>query len=179
MRAPWLFLAVALLAAGLAIGAVACDDDGEDGDGDQTPVVTLPAADTPADEEPAATEPEAAATEPGATGATVALSEHPDLGSILADASGNTLYTFDGDEAGVSNCTEGCAEIWPPFTLDSGDPTAGEGVTGELGVIQRADGSQQVTYDGRPLYHYSQDSAPGDANGQGVADVWFVVEVGG
>ena len=32
-----------------------------------------------------------------------------------------------------------------------------------------------MTVDGWPLYFFSGDSAPGDTNGQGVGDVWYVV----
>jgi predicted lipoprotein with Yx(FWY)xxD motif len=80
--------------------------------------------------------------------------------------------------AGVSNCTEDCAEAWPPFTVATDvDLTAGTGVTGELSTIEREDGAMQVTYNGAPLYFWQDDAAPGDTNGQGVGDVWFVAAV--
>ncbi len=64
---------------------------------------------------------------------------------------------------------------WPPLTVASeADLVAGEGVTGELGTIERADGSLQVTYNGQPLYFFFNDLAAGDATGQGAGDVWFV-----
>jgi predicted lipoprotein with Yx(FWY)xxD motif len=86
-----------------------------------------------------------------------------------------TLYTFANDEAGVSNCADECAEAWPPFTVGSADAlVAPEGLPGELGTIERADGALQVTYNGLPVYFYDEDEAPGDTLGNGVGDVWSV-----
>jgi predicted lipoprotein with Yx(FWY)xxD motif len=87
---------------------------------------------------------------------------------VVDGASGLTLYQFASDTAGSgkSACTAGCATTWPPMTVASGTtPSAGAGVSGTLGTITRDDGTTQVTYNGRPLYHYSGDSAPGDTNG--------------
>lgn len=99
-----------------------------------------------------------------------------DHGEILADGDGNTLYVFLKDDADVSTCSDACAETWPPLTVE-GDPEAGDDVDAELiGTIERDDGSTQLTYDRRPLYLYSGDEAPGDTNGQGVGDNWFVVD---
>jgi predicted lipoprotein with Yx(FWY)xxD motif len=87
-----------------------------------------------------------------------------------------TLYRFEKDGAGVSNCNGGCAAAWPPLVVAAGQaPTAGDGVTGKLDVITRQDGSLQVTYNGLPLYFFASDSNPGDTNGQEVGDVWYVV----
>ena len=49
-----------------------------------------------------------------------------------------------------------------------GPATAGAGVTGTLSTITRADGSTQATYLGHPLYTYAGDTAPGQANGNGI-----------
>ena len=49
-------------------------------------------------------------------------------------------------------------QIWPPV---KGPATAGTGIT-------RADGSTQATYNGHPLYTYTADAAPGQANGNGI-----------
>ena len=101
-----------------------------------------------------------------------------DLGSILVDADGMTLYLFESDTAGASTCTADCAATWPPLIADS--PTAGEGVDEALlGTTTRDDGEVQVTYDGHPLYGFASDEAPGDTEGQGVGDVWFVVDASG
>lgn len=104
----------------------------------------------------------------------VAVAE-TDLGEVLVDAEGNTLYMFDQDSGGTSSCEGGCAEQWPPLETD-GEPTAGEGAdAGLLGTTDRSDGTAQVTYDGLPLYTYAPDSGPGDTTGQGVGGVWWVV----
>jgi predicted lipoprotein with Yx(FWY)xxD motif len=106
---------------------------------------------------------------------TVMVSSNSGLGNFLVDSKGMTLYRFTNDTPGVSNCSGGCLQAWPPL-LSDGDPIAGEGVTGRLGVIVRADGSRQVTYNDMPLYYYAVDAKPGDTTGHGVGGVWFVVE---
>lgn len=111
-------------------------------------------------------------------GADVAVAEG-DLGHILVDAEGLTLYAFTRDSAEQSACTGGCSDIWPPLTVEE-DPVAGEGVnTDMLGTLTRGDGGIQVTYNGHPLYTYSEDMGPGDTNGQGFGGSWFVVSPDG
>jgi len=101
------------------------------------------------------------------------------LGTFLTDGSGATLYLFTVDEPGVSNCDEACLQAWPPL-LSDGDPAVGGAADPALiGTIVRDDGSAQVTYGGWPLYYFAADAAPGDVNGQGVNDVWFVVSPAG
>jgi len=85
--------------------------------------------------------------------------------TVLTNAKGFTLYWFVPDTSTKSNCNGSCAQIWPPVT---GPATAGSGVTGKLGTIRRSDGSIQATYDGHPLYTYTADTAPGQANGNGI-----------
>lgn len=108
--------------------------------------------------------------------ASVMTAESDDLGTYLVDAEGMTLYMFTNDEANMSNCTGDCAANWPPLLAeDSASLMAGAGLSGELGTIERADGTTQVTYNALPLYYWIGDTAPGDAEGQGFNDVWFVV----
>ena len=107
---------------------------------------------------------------------TVKVAEHPTLGKILVGSNGMTLYIFTKDTPGTSNCYGACAQNWPPLLVGEGEtPTAGPGVPGALGVITRKDGSRQVTYNDMPLYFFAGDKQPGDANGQGVKGIWFVV----
>ena len=89
------------------------------------------------------------------------------MGTILVAASnGHTVYTFNSDSPGVSNCTGGCIAIWPALSIASGQtPTGGPGVTGALGTITRSDGTVQVTYKGLPLYLFHSDTKPGDTRG--------------
>ena len=101
--------------------------------------------------------------------------EDSDLGQIVVDAEGQTLYVFLADEGSESTCYDDCEASWPPLTVE-GDPVAGEGVDGSLlGTTERTDGSTQVTLDGHPLYYFAADETPDDMNGQGVGDVWYVV----
>ena len=108
--------------------------------------------------------------------ATIMLGGNDELGDFLVGQDGMTLYLFTNDEPGVSNCYDQCAENWPPLTVESADALAVQpGLIGEFGTTERDDGTLQVTYDGMPLYYFVRDEAPGDANGQGDNDVWFVV----
>ena len=98
------------------------------------------------------------------------------LGTIVVDGNGMTAYYFlkDVKDSGTSACSGDCLTAWPPITTESDTPTV-EGVTGEVGTITGTDGSTQITIDGRPIYTFAQDAAPGDVNGQGVNDVWYVI----
>ena len=99
-----------------------------------------------------------------------------DLGEIVVDADGRTVYVFDEDEpgSGKSACSGECLEQWPPVVADDEQPTA-DGVDGDLGTIERDDGTRQVTLDGAPLYLFAGDAGPGDVTGQAVGDVWWAV----
>jgi predicted lipoprotein with Yx(FWY)xxD motif len=112
--------------------------------------------------------------------ADVSLGGNDELGPFLVGPNGMTLYIFTNDAPGVSNCYDNCAVNWPPLLVPaSQQPTAGEGVTGALGVTERTDGTFQVTYDEMPLYYWIRDVVPGDATGQNVGEVWFVINVEG
>ena len=109
---------------------------------------------------------------------TVAVSANKDLGNILVTADGMTLYTYAKDSANTSTCTDQqCSKNWPPFWVYTNDRLAvGAGISGKLGTIKLNDTENQVTYNGMPLYVYAKDSAPGDATGQNVGNVWAVVK---
>ncbi len=109
--------------------------------------------------------------------ATVSLGGNAELGNFLVGPNGMTLYMFANDEMGVSNCVDQCAVNWPPLTVGEGEtPTLQPGLPGELMTFARADGSTQVAYDGMPLYYWVKDTQPGDATGQNVNNVWFVIQ---
>lgn len=114
----------------------------------------------------------------GAEGDATVMTADTDLGEILVDGEGRTLYVFVPDGQGPSTCTDDCLANWPSLT---GPATAGEGVDESLlGTATRPDDStEQVTYNGWPLYYFAADPSPGDINGQGVGDVWFVVDPAG
>lgn len=117
-----------------------------------------------------------AAASPAAAATTVSTMDSDEYGTYLTDAQGMSLYIFTQDTAnsGESACYDKCEENWPVFTAE--EPlTLPEGVPGELGTIERTDGTMQVTYNGMPLYYYVKDEAPGDTTGQAVGDVWYLV----
>lgn len=94
--------------------------------------------------------------------------------TVLTNASGMTLYYFTPDTATTSACTASCASTWPPLLLSgSGTPASATALSGTLAAVTDANGSQ-VEYNGHPLYSYSGDTAPGQANGQGLFGKWFV-----
>jgi predicted lipoprotein with Yx(FWY)xxD motif len=121
----------------------------------------------------------APAPDPGGE-ATVLLGD-TDLGQVLTDAEGMTLYLFMPDAQGAPTCTAACAGAWPPATVDdAGQVTGGDGVDAALlGTAEHPDGGIQVTYNGWPLYLFSGDDAPGDTNGQGSGGVWYAVDATG
>jgi predicted lipoprotein with Yx(FWY)xxD motif len=110
------------------------------------------------------------------------MTKNPQLGAILTDSKGNTVYVFAKDSKGMSNCNGACASVWPPVTT-TGKPTAGNGVlASKLGTTKRSDGSTQITYGGRPLYTYTADTSPGDVTGNGVntyGGLWYAVQPNG
>ncbi|MDH3294893.1 MAG: hypothetical protein OER95_11300 [Acidimicrobiia bacterium] len=100
-----------------------------------------------------------------------------DLGDILVDSEGNTLYLFTPDSQGESTCYDQCEANWPVVTEMS---TVGDGLdAGLLGTTERTDGVVQATYNDWPLYYFAADAAPGDTAGQGVNDVWWVMDAAG
>src|SRR3954454_16142045 len=100
----------------------------------------------------------------GGDTATIGLANNGNLGKILVDSKGDTVYLFQKDTGTKSTCTGACATAWPPVRA-TGKPTVGSGLSaGRLGTTPRSDGNPQVTYNGHPLYLYQGDSNPGDAN---------------
>lgn len=100
----------------------------------------------------------------------VLLSSPAAFAQMLTDDQGNTLYIFDRDTEGVSNCYDDCAANWPPYLGEAGAEKP-EGWT----LIARTDGTQQWAYQGKPLYYYVKDMATGDTTGDGVGGVWHII----
>jgi predicted lipoprotein with Yx(FWY)xxD motif len=96
------------------------------------------------------------------------------VGTVLVGPNGMTLYTWDNDTPGVSNCYGGCAENWPPFLVEDAAMAGGDWT-----VVARTDGTQIWAYQGLPLYYFARDAAPGDVNGNQPEGTWHVVAVGG
>jgi predicted lipoprotein with Yx(FWY)xxD motif len=116
--------------------------------------------------------------------ATVTTVTNSTLGTILVNSAGATVYRFDADSASppTSHCTGSCAAAWPPVPAGSASPTAQGFPQSELGSIKRADGTTQVTVNGWPLYTFTGDKAPGQANGQHVTAfgaTWWAVTTSG
>lgn len=124
------------------------------------------------------------AGQPTATAAAAATisTRRTDLGTILVDSKGRTLYLWVADKGKTSTCSGACATAWPP-ALTSGKPKAGKGAKASLlGTTKRKDGKLQVTYHGHPLYRFIQDKAAGDTAGQGsegFGAYWWVVAPSG
>jgi predicted lipoprotein with Yx(FWY)xxD motif len=104
------------------------------------------------------------------------------LGKILVDAQGRTLYLFKKDSGTKSACFGACASAWPPLR-DAGKPTVAGGANASMvATTKRSDGKPEVTYNGHPLYLFTGDAKPGDTNGQGVnafGGGWFALSPAG
>lgn len=111
----------------------------------------------------------------------------PGIGTVLVNRSGKTIYTPQQEADGTILCTAGCLSFWFPVTVPPGTALRSPGgVAGVLGTIRRADGMIQLTYDGRPLYTFRLDTAPGQARGNDFTDhfggttfTWHAVTTGG
>ncbi|MBZ9668841.1 hypothetical protein FJ970_18480 [Mesorhizobium sp. B2-1-8] len=90
---------------------------------------------------------------------------------IYTDAKGMTLYTYDKDEKGKSNCYDKCAANWPALKAKAGAKS-----DNEWSVVDRTDGTKMWAYDGKPVYTFIKDKKAGDMSGDGVAGVWHVVK---
>jgi predicted lipoprotein with Yx(FWY)xxD motif len=101
-----------------------------------------------------------------------------DLGEIIVDSDGMSLYLFTNDDQGAPTCYDECAVQWPPLLADEVS-AEGDADAALVDIIERADGSMQVTYNGHPLYYWAGDTEPGHTNGQGVNGIWFVVSPAG
>ena len=137
----------------------------------------------------ATTDPVASPASPPATSTTAAAAATPVvvraavvplLGTVLVDAAGRTLYLFGPDAQTGAACTDRCAAAWPPLVVAGPSATAGSGIEASLlGTVRASDGRTQVTYNHWPLYTFSGDAGPGQANGQGLDGRWFAVTVAG
>lgn len=159
------WMAAAACAAGIALAATACSS----GSGSSSAAA------------PAASSATAQASSPAAM--TIGLQSVSGIeGKFLASGQGRTMYLFEADKGGMSACTGACAAAWPPVTA-AGMPMAGSGIEQSLlGTIKRADGTEQVTYNGHPLYYFAADTGAGMAKGQGSKEFgagWYVVNAKG
>jgi predicted lipoprotein with Yx(FWY)xxD motif len=152
-----LVLIAAIAALSLAIVAAGCGDDNGDGSSGGGGGVYGGGG----------TSAETTTASPGGSGA-VSVANNPELGEILVDSKGFTLYNFEKDKGGESSCFNACAAAWPPYTV-SGQTKAENGAQASLlSTTKRSDGSTQVVYNSWPLYTYVGDKKPGDTTGNDV-----------
>lgn len=115
-------------------------------------------------------------------GAPVDVVANAELGKILVDGNGRTLYDFPIDRGTDSVCYGACASLWPPY-LTKGAPKAGPGARATLiGTTRRRDGATEVTYAGHPLYYYAPDRSRGQITGQALNQFgapWYVLTPAG
>ena len=90
--------------------------------------------------------------------------------NILADQNRLTVYVFDRDTLNLSNCYNACAKAWPPVLV--AEDTV---LDAPLAFTVRKDGEHQLTINGKPLYRYAGDEAPGEINGDGLGGIWHIV----
>lgn len=95
-------------------------------------------------------------------------------GKYMTDFEGMTLYTFDKDAAGISNCTESCEKIWPPYITDTSAQTI---YPSNISLFQRKNGSMQYAWKEMPLYRYATDKKVGEINGDGVGGLWHIIKL--
>jgi len=116
---------------------------------------------------------------PASTGSTgsssdvIAAAEASGVGTVLVNGEGLTLYYLKTDAHTEVTCTGDCAQTWPPDLVTAVPDAAA--LSGQLGTIANPAGGTQLTYEGWPLYTYAGDSAPGQANGEGIGGVWFAM----
>jgi len=165
-RSPGRRLLYGGLALGAAVAVAAC--------GSSSGTAASPASSAPAGASAAAA-------------ATVSTKSVPDVGTVLVNAQGQTLYLLTSERGGKITCTasNGCTQAWPEITLPRGmtAATAGSGVHSSLlGTVTDASGHREVTYNHWPLYTFSGDPGAGVAKGQGLTSfggTWYVLNASG
>ena len=111
-----------------------------------------------------------------AIGTTVMIVQKSAIGYVLAEANRQVVYTYSKDtKGGKPTCTGACADTWLPAT---GTPEAGPAdvFSGQFGLVTRANGVKQITYNGRPLY-LLKGAAGLATTGNGQGGVWHVVKL--
>jgi predicted lipoprotein with Yx(FWY)xxD motif len=114
--------------------------------------------------------------------AIVSVGEAGDLGQVIVDSEGMTLYDFRKDKGTTSSCYGACAEAWPPLTTTGEAQAMGGAEASMLGMTERKDGTMQVTYAGHPIYTFVEDAKPGEANGNDVSAFgaeWYALQPNG
>ena len=155
----------------LGVGAATATADSTYGP-DTTPPATEPAA---AEGTAAATADSAAMTEGTADPNAVVRTSETALGTILVDQEGFTLYAFLNDTDGESTCTGDCLANWPVVPAPEGELNVGDLDPALFSTVENPEAGPMLKIGDWPLYRFAADAAPGDMNGQGVGEVWYVV----
>lgn len=112
----------------------------------------------------------------------VSAAKAGDLGTVIVNSEGFTLYDFHKDKGGKSSCYGACAGAWPPLLTEGNPQAQGAAQRSMLGTTKRNDGTLQVTYNGWPLYTFVGDKAPGEANGNDFSQFgaqWYALQPDG
>jgi predicted lipoprotein with Yx(FWY)xxD motif len=165
------------LAAAIAVAIAGC------GSGDSTSSSSYSGKGGGGGSKPAAETSEAnAKTSNGSEAGIVSAAKTGDLGTILVDSEGRTLYDFHKDKGSKSACYGACAATWPPLLTEGNPQAQGPADRSMLGTTKRKDGTVQVTYNGWPLYTYVGDQNPGEANGNDIDEFgaeWYALQPNG
>ncbi|HEX5608773.1 MAG TPA: hypothetical protein VFX45_01635 [Solirubrobacterales bacterium] len=172
--------AVALLALVAALAIAGCG--GDDGSGSSGSETSSSSSSSAYGGKSGAYAPPTAApnAEKGTT--FVSLGNAGDLGLVLVDSKGFTLYDFHKDKGTKSSCYGACAEGWPPLLTEGAPEPSNGAMANMLGTTKRTDGTTQVTYNGHPLYTFAGDTKPGEANGNDVdafGAEWYALQGSG
>jgi predicted lipoprotein with Yx(FWY)xxD motif len=87
---------------------------------------------------------------------------------VLVDADGRALYVSDQEQSGKVVCTASCTEIWDPVLVSELGADPGS-LGSEFGEVKRPDGGRQLTFEGAPLYSFTEEG-PGELTGDGLVD---------
>jgi predicted lipoprotein with Yx(FWY)xxD motif len=110
------------------------------------------------------------ATAAGKKAAVVKTAQNAELDrTIVVTRRGLSLYTLSAERRGRFICVDAsCLSLWRPLVVARGTRPTG---APSLGTVRRPNGKTQVTYRGRPLYTFTEDTEPGEVNGEGFRDV--------
>ncbi len=126
-----------------------------------------------------------ATTAPASSGSTgkavVVAATVPNVGKVVVDDQGRTVYTLTDSAGKAVACTGACLSAWPPVMIAASETATGSGGAKDVATVA-VSGGDQVTINGLPVYTFSGDSGPGVANGDGLVSfggTWHVVKVTG
>lgn len=178
-RPTWI---VWLVASGLVLASCASKDSGGNSGATTTTTTSTASPDTAAPGTSASSTTAATTGHGGSSSTTqvaagvivVKTDTDSQLGEVLVDGKGVTLYVYNKDGHDSSTCTGACAKSWIPLTGTS--IQAGGGLSeADFTLIDRGDGTRQASFKGHPLYHFASDTKPGQSNGQGVNRTWYAI----